>query len=237
MTHLYTHTDDQLVMYTRFPVGYPVGSPVAGKCQVPVLNGFNSSSIPGELIAFDDRKRSNDPRNSGIHFYRNDSKFASVLKNPLAWVNAFMDFGYILTPDVSLGNDMPPWMRQQITCLSRAVGVIWQQRGMNVIPSLRWRSNEDLPFVTAGIAEGGTIAVSNYGSRSELSERIIFREGLEEVLEILKPEKVLLYGSADPNLRALLEEKTVLHVYQSPIDLQRSRAQVIKDDDAVWKLF
>jgi hypothetical protein len=224
-------------MYTRFPVGYPVGSPVAGKWQVPVLNRLDTLNIPGELIAFDDRKRSTDPRNSGIHFYRNDNKFASVLKNPLVWVNAFMDFGYVLTPDISLGDDMPPWMRQQITCLSRAVGVIWQQRGLNVIPSLRWRCNEDLPFVTAGISLGGTIAVSNYGFRSELSERIIFRSGLEEVLEILRPEKVLLYGSADPNLRALLDDKTDLFVFQSPIDLQRSRSQVIEDGDSVWKLF
>lgn len=237
LAHLFTHADDQLALYTRFPVGYPVGSPVAGEWQVPVLNGFTSSSIPGELIAFDDRKRSSDPRNSGIHFYRNDSKFASVLKNPLSWVNAFMDFGYVLTPDISLGDDMPCWMRQHITCLSRAVGVIWQQRGMNVIPSLRWRYNEDLPFVTAGIAVGGTIAVSNYGFRSELSERIIFRSGLEEILEILQPEKVLLYGSADPNLRALLDNKTDLFVYQSPIDLQRSRSQVIEDEHAAWKLF
>ena len=224
-------------MYTRFPVGYPVGSPVAGEWQVPVLNGFKSSSIPGGLVVFDDRTRSLDPRNSVIHFSRKDSKFASVLTNPLTWVNAFMDFGYILTPDISLGDDMPPWMRQQITCLSRAVGVIWQQRGMNVIPSLRWRSNEDLAFVTAGIPVGGTIAVSNYGFRSELSERIIFRSGLEEVLEILKPEKVLLYGSADPNLRALLEDKTDLFVYQSPMDRQRSRAQGIEDFDSVWDLF
>ncbi len=224
-------------MYTRFPVGYPVGSPVDGVWQVPVLDRFNGQTVPTELIAFDDRSRTFDPRNAGIHFYRNDSKFASVLKNPRAWVKAFMDFGYVLTPDISLGDDMPSWMRQHITCLSRAVGVIWQQRGMNVIPSLRWRSNEDLPFVTAGIAAGGTIAISNYGFRSELSERMIFRSGLEEVLEILQPEKVLLYGSADPNLRALLDDKTDLFVYQSPIDIQRSRAQVIEDDDAAWKLF
>lgn len=89
MTHLYTHTDDQLVMYKRFPVGYPVGNPVAGNWQIPVLKGFNSSTIPGDLIAFDDRKRSSNPRNSGIHFYRDDRKFASVLKNPLTVAEPF----------------------------------------------------------------------------------------------------------------------------------------------------
>jgi hypothetical protein len=224
-------------MYTRFPVGYPIGSPVDGVWQVPVLDRFNGQTVPTELIAFDDRSRTSDPRNAGIHFYRNDLKFASVLENPLDWVSRFSDFGLILTPDVSLGDDMPPWMRQHITCISRAVGVIWQKRGMPVIPSLRWRSNDDLPFVTAGIPAGGSIAVSNYGSRSELSERIIFREGLEEVLCILKPERVLLYGSTDPNLQALLESSTELHVYKSPIDLLRSRARETEKLEAVGRLF
>ena len=237
MAHLFTHTDDRLALYTRFPVGYPVGSPVAGSWQVPVLEISKSRITPNELIAFDDRNRATSPINSGIHFYRDDKKFASVVRNPPSWVSRFSEFGFILTPDISLGDDMPSWMRQQITCISRAVGVIWQHRGMNVIPSLRWRSNDDLPFVTAGISKGGTIAVSNYGFRSEHSERIIFRDGLEEVLQILSPKKVLLYGSTDANLQSLLDSNTELHTYQSPIDLDRERSRLGEGDQSASFLF
>lgn len=76
-----------------------------------------------------------------------------------------------------------------------------------------------------------------YGFRSALSERIIFREGLEEVLEILQPEKVLLYGSADPDLLALLEGQTDFRVYQSPIDLQRSNTTLVGNDEGFNRLF
>ncbi|MEY4451390.1 MAG: hypothetical protein RLZZ380_511 [Actinomycetota bacterium] len=237
MAHLFTDTDNRLALYTRFPIGYPVGSPVAGSWQVPTLEISKSPITPTELIAFDDRNRAISPLNSAIHFYRDDQKFASVVRNPPSWVSRFSEFGFILTPDISLGDDMPSWMRQQITCISRAVGVIWQTRGMNVIPSLRWRSNDDLPFVTAGIPKGGTIAVSNYGSRREHSERIIFREGLEEVLQILSPNKVLLYGSTDANLQALLDSNTELHTFQSPIDLVRERDRSGEGDQSASLLF
>jgi hypothetical protein len=185
------------------------------------LNPIETTSLPEQFVAFDDRKRAIDTRNSAIHFYRDDLKFASVIARPLEWVSRFSDFGFILTPDISLGDDMPPWMRQQKTCISRAIGVIWQSRGMQVIPSLRWRSNDDLPFVTAGITEGGVIAVSNYGFRRELSERIIFRSGMEEIIGALKPKIVLLYGSSDANLKSLLETKTRLIEFQGPMDSQR----------------
>jgi hypothetical protein len=144
-----------------------------------------------------------------------------VIERPLEWVSRFSDFGFILTPDISLGDDMPSWMRQKKTCISRAIGVIWQSRGLQVVPSLRWRSTEDLLFVTAGIPEGGVIAVSNYGFRRDLSERIIFRSGLEAILPTLKPKAVLLYGSSDANLKSLLEAETELIEFRSPLDSQR----------------
>lgn len=221
MSHLITSSDDNLVRLTQFPIGYPVGSPVAGSWQVPILNPIETTSLPTQFVAFDDRNRTLNPRSAAIHFYRDDWKFSSVIERPLEWVSRFSDFGFILTPDISIGDDMPPWMRQKKTCISRAIGVIWQSRGLQVIPSLRWRSNEDLPFVMAGISEGGVIAVSNYGFRRDLSERIIFRSGIEEITNVLKPKVLLLYGSADANLKALLETKTQLIEFKSPIDSQR----------------
>jgi Domain of unknown function (DUF4417) len=209
-----------------------VGSPVAGPWQVPILKPIETASLPTQFVAFDDRKRTIDPRIAAIHFYRDDLKFSSVIERPLDWVSRFSDFGFILTPDISLGDDMPPWMRQKKTCISRAIGVIWQSRGMNVIPSLRWRSNDDLPFVTAGISEGAVIAVSNYGFRRDLSERIIFRSGMEAILNTLKPKAVLLYGSLDANLKALLETKTELIEFRSPIDNQRKMSLIRQMSEA-----
>lgn len=237
MAHLYTHSDHDLVRYTRFPEGYPVGSAVAGPWQVPVLEPLELFSAPSEMYAFDDRKRIQVSSTTALHFYRDDAKFASVVTKPLEWVSVFCEYGYVLTPDISLGDDMPPWLRQQNTCLSRAVGVVWQRRGLNVIPSLRWRSIDDIPFVVAGISPGSTISVSNYGSRRDIAERMIFKTGLEEILRVLNPAVVLLYGSADPTLQTMIETYSRLHIYKSPIDKQRAQIAVGSSNIGLDSLF
>ena len=219
--HLVISNHDSLARYTNFPVGYPIGHPVAGDAQVPTLNRVLIDRPPEQLIAFDDRNRAVSPATSGIHFFRDDVKFDSILRNPLAWVARFADYSILLTPDSSLGDDMPTWLRQQRTCHSRAVGVIWQARGLKVVPTLRWRSLEDISFVTCGIPVGSTVAMSNYGARRDPHEKYLFRVGAEEILRILKPNHVLLYGSLDPNLQALFDEQTRVIAYPSPIDTLR----------------
>jgi len=214
--HFELHSETDLRRLTGFPNGYPRGHPVAGYSQIPVIDGVKLDSAPSDLVAFDDRGRALNPAKTGIHFYREDRKFDSVLQNPLPWVEKFMHFSVVLTPDVTLTDDMPSWLRQARTCLSRAVGVVFQVRGIPVVPSLRWRALEDLTFVTAGIQTDSTIALSNYGARRDHREKFIFREGAEIVLELLKPRIVFLYGSLDEELAKLFDSHVDLHVYSSP---------------------
>jgi len=219
--HIAINDHERLARYTNFPPGYPLGHPVDGDAQVPMLNRVLLGDPPEQLVAFDDRKRALSPATSGIHFFRDDVKFDSVLRNPLAWVPRFTEFSILLTPDSSLGDDMPSWLRQQRTCYSRAVGAIWESRGFTVVPTLRWRSLEDISFVTSGIPLGGTIALSNYGARRNPAERHVFQSGAEQILKILKPNHVLLYGSLDTTLQSLFDEHTRVIAYRSPIDILR----------------
>lgn len=195
--HFDLSSDGDLRRLTGFPHGYPQGHPVAGYAQIPVISRVKLDAAPSHLVAFDDRSRAINPAQTGIHFYRDDRKFDTVLQNPLPWVEKFMNFAVVLTPDVTLTDDMPSWLRQARTCFSRAVGVVLQVRGIPVVPSLRWRALEDLTFVTAGIQTESTIALSNYGARRDHREKLIFREGAENVIELLQPRTVLLYGSLD----------------------------------------
>lgn len=235
--HIKINNDKDLKRFVNFPGGYPIGHPVDGEWQVPKLDAIELEFQIQNLVGFDDRGRASEPSQSAIHFYRDDWKFDALVENPLSWVYKLMEFGYVLTPDLSLGDEMPPWKRQERTCLSRAIGVIWQVRGLRVIPSLRWRSVEDLQFVMAGIAKQSTIAISNYGARLKLSDRHIFRSGSEEILETLKPKNVILYGSVDPNLQSLFESRTNLHTFKSPIDVQRSFKSAAHRDAGYDRLF
>ena len=235
--HLAINNFEELVRYTNFPPGYPEGHPVDGDAQVPTLNRVLLDFPPEQLVAFDDRRRALSPSTAGIHFYRDDVKFDSVLRKPLEWVARLTEYAVSLTPDSSLGDDMPSWLRQQRTCYSRAVGATWQSRGLRVVPTLRWRSLEDISFVISGIPTGSTIAMSNYGARRDASERYIFKSGAEQALRILKPNLVLLYGSLEPTLQSLFDEHTRVIAYPSPVDSIRNAKRTLVDPQGIQTLF
>jgi hypothetical protein len=188
------------------PKGYPQGHPVVGDWQLPVMKQVTLSKNPLAAVGFDDRKKSVNHRDTLIHFYRDDLKFNGVLARPKTWVSRLMDFGYIVTPDISLGDDMPWWVMAHRVFYSRAVGVIWQLRGMTVIPNIRWRYLNQIPQITQGIPVGSTIAVSNYGFRRNPVEKQLFADGLLLVLDILNPTTVILFGSINGELEYILRD-------------------------------
>jgi hypothetical protein len=214
--HFEFSSDDDFCNFIRFPRGYPRGHPVDGSVQMPRINRVQMDIVLDQLVAFDDRGRASDPSKSGIHFYRHDRKFEPFVRNPLRWVEKLMNYAVVLTPDISITDDMPDWMRLERTCHSRAAGVVLQSRGIVVVPSLRWRSIDDLSFVTAGIEQNSTIAMSNYGARRSVQEKMLFRVGAERALQILKPRTLLLFGSLDIELEEVFAKVPELHVYESP---------------------
>lgn len=188
------------------PMGYPQGHPIAGDWHLPVMKQVTLSKKALVAVGFDDRKKSVNHRDTLLHFYRDDFKFTGVLLRPKTWVSRLMDFGYVVTPDISLGDDMPWWVMAHRVFYSRAVGVIWQIRGLTVIPNIRWRYLNQIPQITEGIPLGSTVAISNYGFRRNPIEKKLFADGLVLVLEILKPTAVILFGSLDGELESILRE-------------------------------
>jgi hypothetical protein len=201
----------------EIPPGFPQGHPVEGDWHLPILAPVLLEQDPLDAIAFDDRKRVADSRRSVIHFYRDDSKFMGVILKPKAWVHQFSTFGFVITPDLSLGDDMPEWVVAHRVFYSRAVGVVWQKCGIVVIPHLRWRHTGQISQVVKGISVSSTVAVSNYGFRRNKTERQIFAEGLAIVLELLKPQQIILYGSIKPEFEHLLSAVPKVLVFEKRI--------------------
>lgn len=197
----------------EIPPGYPQGHPVSGEWQLPVMAAVLVKD-PLDAIGFDDRKRVTEPSRSIIHFYRDDKKFMGALMKPKEWVYRFMNYGYVLTPDLTLGDDMPDWLIAHRVFYTRAVGVIWQKRGIAVIPHVRWRKVSQIPQIICGLPTGSAIAVSNYGFRREATERKIFTDGLEVVIDLLRPEVVILYGSIQPEMQQTLSLVPKVFVFE-----------------------
>ncbi len=82
--------------------GFTEAHRVEGPDHVPVLRKFDSELLPKNLVAFNDRGRGQDPEDTGLHFYKRDQTFSSVVLNPLGWVDRIFDYKCVLTPDVTL---------------------------------------------------------------------------------------------------------------------------------------
>jgi len=187
-------------------------------------------SVPSELGAFDQPSRVCNASEAGIHFYTHDKKFRKVLTHPEAYLKYFMKFKVILCPDISISPEMPRWVRKRNTHLSRCVGAYYFSRQLDVIPSLRWVEISDLDFVTEGIPLGSVIAVGALGNFRDVAARRIFEHGLAEVIRLLKPCAIIVFGQISYELEVFVQSKTLLVRFEHPMTARKSLSG--SEDDA-----
>jgi len=147
-------------------------------------------------------------------FFKEDRLFAKIASEPGRFTLTASAFQAILTPDISLSDKMPKWKRIENTVISRMCGVVWASQGLSVIPSLRWTGPEDYDFVGAGLSGCSTIAVSTYGIQRSPDDMRIFNEGLDYFVKTIRPENLMIFGTALETPRHWLDLGTKVRFYQ-----------------------
>lgn len=196
------------VLFGALPSAYPVSNESAGPQSVPCLARTALTDIPSELVACNALGRALQPEEAGVHFFKGDRQFLRTLTEPLQWMPRLHKFKSVLTPDYSLGIGMPPWQRARNVVLSRATGVVWQSRGLTVIPTLRWIGPEDFELVSSGVPTKSVFAVSSYAARREPACYANFKSGLVAMMDLLEPQGIILYGSVDEETLHQAQDKT-----------------------------
>jgi len=232
MVNLFPRTTSEFHLFSGVPRGFPLGHPHSGVEKIPSLKRINRNQVPDHLIRFDDlgRGMQRDPRLkvTGVHFYADDARFTKFLVEPGRLIYKVRNCSAILTPDISISADMPPWRRVGNTSLSRAVGAIWESRGLTVIPSLRWRDSDDYDYVASGIPNRSIFAVSTFGSVENPSLKLEFTKGLTEMIRRLSPVAVMVFGIALGDLNERLGTDTEFIYY--PTETQKlSSAKFVHD--------
>lgn len=172
-----------------------------GALEIPLMLKQEYPQIPGSMIPFSSMGRSKD-FSEAVCFYEHDVKFADILREPDKYVTQLSRFPLTIAPDCSLNRDMPLAAQIMSVYRSRAIGYRWQKKGLLVVPNVRWGNEESyttkmLPEKLAflGVPKDSTVAVGTYGCiRGRRNERF-FIEGLEQMLETLRPRRVLIYGA------------------------------------------
>lgn len=162
-----------------------------GKYQMPIIE--NDNYVPKDLMGFNYAKTSEN-KNVGIHFYLDDYQFERIWNNPQEYVEVLGDYDCILSPDFSLYMDMPIAMKIWNVYRSRLIGQYYQRCGIKVIPTISWAEEETFEFCFDGIPEGSIVSISTIGVKRNTDALKIWKDGMDAMIEKIKPSKILVYG-------------------------------------------
>jgi len=166
---------------------------VDGFYQMPVTECDHF--IPQKIKSFNYAMTSEE-KNVGIHFYIDDYQFERVWSNPDKYTEVLSEYDCIFSPDFSLYTDMPMAMKIWNVYRSRLVGQFFQNYGIKVIPTISWAEKETFCFCFDGIPKGSIVSVSTIGVKNDDAAFQIWKDGMDEMMQRIKPRAVLVYGGA-----------------------------------------
>lgn len=161
---------------------------------IPDLQPF-TGEVPDFFIPWNDRVRSDRKLSrSARHFFLDDYRFESLWNMPGRYNQRIRECGAVLSPDFSLWVDQPKATQIWNTFRNRWLGVLWQREGVPVIPTVTWAEPASYEFCFQGLPKGSIVAVSTVGCIRSKDARDLFVAGYKEMLNVLEPKRVLIYG-------------------------------------------
>ena len=184
--------------------------PMEGKYGIPRLSPVR---LPERLDWLPFNCARTDKRRSahGIHFFVDDYLFERVWNDPARYALLLSDFRAVMTPDFSLFTDYPLPVQIYNHWRKHLLGAYWQSRGITVIPSICWSNEASFDWCFDGEPVGGTVAVSSVGTQKNPEARRLFLSGYREMMERLKPSKVIFFGDVPEGCEGNIERHASYH--------------------------
>ena len=188
--------------------------------EIPKLDAHERIEVPTGAIPFSKRSKMTHC-NQMLVFYEKDPEFRELVSIPQKYDEEIKGYRYVSTPDCSLYRDMPLIFQLANIAVSRSIGYHFQEEGKYVIPNVRWgdeRTYTDLIFeippAFAGIPKNDIVSIGSYGCCQSAEDKYYLKNGLKAMLDYLKPEAVIVYGSFNP--KAFGEFNDITTFYHIP---------------------
>lgn len=183
------------------PAWYPYGAELDTEYQIPRLPLVRGDDLPAEMWAFDKIASASDASRTLADFYVEERKLRRLIDRPQRFASQFEGLWGVTSPDFSMWAESPPQFRQLATWLNRSIGRVYSDRGIRVVPHLRWSDSRDHDHCFAGVERGSVVAVSTHGAWRQVDLRHQFLMGLRPMVEAITPPVVIVHGSIDPQVR------------------------------------
>ncbi|MFR9310700.1 DUF4417 domain-containing protein [Hydrogeniiclostridium mannosilyticum] len=161
--------------------------------EIPCIK--TSRLLPARVIPFSKALQSTD-FDQWVVFYEHDSQFVRLWNNPRKYINILRKYKGVVTPDFSLYRNMPLVMQKWSTYQGKAIGVWLQNKGVEVIPNVRFADERSYSFCFDGVEKRSTVAIGTHGCIKKLTDRAYFEKGLAEMVKRLQPQTIIVYGAA-----------------------------------------
>ena len=146
--------------------------------------------------------RRNKDYNSFVMFYEFDYKFRRVWDQPKRQAKWLSSFRGAITPNFSVYQDLPYAVSLWSVYRARWCGAYWESLGIKVIPDVSWGNESTYDFCFEGIPKHSIVAVNDIGNHKKevTKSRKLWLEGYREMLRVLEPKTVLLYGAKSDDI-------------------------------------
>lgn len=202
-----------------------------GILEMPYIKKQSLQNIPDKIIPINKLKQSQDHSELVVP-YVYDSNFGDILRNPRQYTKILSAYPAITSLDNSVYVDSPLAVQIANVYRSRAIGHYFQEQGLTVIPNVRWGDERSytscvLPeaFAFLGLPKHSILCIGTYGACKTKEEKYHLRNGLIEMLNLLIPETVLVYGAMPDSVFKGLYDKTHFIHYSDWLSSKKGGAQ------------
>ncbi len=136
-----------------------------------------------------------------VCFYIDDYKFdgpRGIWHNAKQALAVLCHFAGVITPDFSTYQDFPEPLKIYATYRMRLMGYWLGRNGLSVINNVRWGTEETYSYCFDGIPKNSVVCIGTVGgSPRKYVDRDRFENGLREMVRVLQPHTIIVYGSAN----------------------------------------
>lgn len=177
-----------------------------GFYQVPEIDNADVTK-PKSVVLWSKRKQCSNKKETALLFYEYDCRFDGKrgIYNILKYgkddqieklIAELREFAFVVCPDYSVYGDFPNYKQIEALSKSREVGFILSTFGIKVVVNYRTAYPWTYELALSGIPKYAVIAIGTLGAVREKETRIMLREGVDYLIEYLKPRALLIYGPA-----------------------------------------
>ena len=170
-----------------------------------------ASEVPHAIVTWEEAKRivkknhaiddDNFFYDAFVCFYIDDYKFdgpRGIWHDSGHALKILRHFAGLITPDFSTYQDFPEPIKLYATYRMRLFGYWAGAKGIAVINNVRWGTSETFHYCFDGVSKNSIVAIGTVGgSPRKLIDRERFETGLKELVKVLQPHTIVVYGSAN----------------------------------------